>query len=633
MEEVKKRIEAYKSGSTPEIEAKIEKLRDDIIAMLDEHGLKDANGQARVAEGQGQLVESEYQAQVDAMRKELRELAATRQSEMSQKGKDVMPVLEELDKIEDSKIDTEVVSKLESTKKKLSEVRHNDIRRQLLDNRKRQSEIRARRDEINSLIAGLEPGREAERLSELLEERENLDAEFGQLNLREQQWMAIDPTRGMSDDELAAAMKDKPETDLAVIEFNRRKAQIREEARLGNIIDELSSLQKEREESKEIKPEKTTESTGKSEKPQTPEKTETERPEKIDTPETESEPVQKDETEKSDLEKRVEALEKKVAELEKIIAADKDANIVNAELIKERDALKAEIEKLTKKKPEPEKTEEKPEEKTEGKDDGENKDDPKKDDEKDSEEDKEDEVQAGFKIGPLKRFFLKIVQFLKGRCKEGGRVHNLFSKAEGALIGSGAKVALSAAEKEAEKVDEKESEKPEKAEEKIDEEKIIEEIAIDGMEWIKENDERIFSTDHQWYMDLYQKTYTDFLSEFGDGKKPAKEGINKAVEMADELELPKTSENSGKLGRVNDLLFFRVTKGVIEKAKSVKGISLTEKDGKAKSFGDIWEAYNKYDLDKRLANEGKKAAEAARAAKGKSKETPEAETSDKGETR
>ena len=617
MEEVKKRIEAYKSGSTPEIEAKIEKLRDDIIAILNEHGLKDANGQARVVEGQGQLVESEYQAQVDAMRKELRELAATRQSEMSQKGKDVMPVLEELDKIEDSKIDTEVVSKLESTKKKLSEVRHNDIRRQLLDNRKRQSEIRARRDEINSLIAGLEPGREAERLSELLEERENLDAEFGQLNLREQQWMAIDPTRGMSDDELAAAMEDKPETDLAVIEFNRRKAQIREEARLGNIIDELSSLQKEREESKEIKPEKT----------------ETEKPEKIDTPETESEPVQKDETEKSDLEKRVEALEKKVAELEKIIAADKDDNIVNAELIKERDALKAEIEKLTKKKPEPEKPEEKPEEKTEGKDDGENKDDPKKDDEKDSEEDKEDEVQAGFKIGPLRRFFLKIVQFLKGRCKEGGRVHNLFSKAEGALIGSGAKVALSAAEKEAEKVDEKESEKTEKTEEKIDEEKMIEEIAIDGMEWIKENDERIFSTDHQWYMDLYKKTYTDFLTEFGDGKKPSKEGTNKAVEMADELELPKTSENSGKLGRVNDLLFFRVTKGVIEKAKSVKEISLTEKDGKAKSFGDIWEAYNKYDLNKRLANEGKKAAEAARAAKGKSKETPEAETSDKGETR
>lgn len=317
MEEVKKRIEAYKSGSTPEIEAKIEKLRDDIIAILNEHGLKDANGQARVVEGQGQLVESEYQAQVDAMRKELRELAATRQSEMSQKGKDVMPVLEELDKIEDSKIDTEVVSKLESTKKKLSEVRHNDIRRQLLDNRKRQSEIRARRDEINSLIAGLEPGREAERLSELLEERENLDAEFGQLNLREQQWMAIDPTRGMSDDELAAAMEDKPETDLAVIEFNRRKAQIREEARLENIIDELSSLQKEREESKEIKPEKTTESTEKSEEPQTPEKIETEQPEKIDTPETESEPVQKDETEKSDLEKRVEALEKKVAELEK----------------------------------------------------------------------------------------------------------------------------------------------------------------------------------------------------------------------------------------------------------------------------------------------------------------------------
>ena len=584
---------------------------------MNEHGLKDANGQARVVEGQGQLVESEYQAQVDAMRKELRELAATRQSEMSQKGKDVMPVLEELDKIEDSKIDTEVVSKLESTKKKLSEVRHNDIRRQLLDNRKRQSEIRARRDEINSLIAGLEPGREAERLSELLEERENLDAEFGQLNLREQQWMAIDPTRGMSDDELAAAMEDKPETDLAVIEFNRRKAQIREEARLGNIIDELSSLQKEREESKEIKPEKT----------------ETEKPEKIDTPETESEPVQKDETEKSDLEKRVEALEKKVAELEKIIAADKDANILNAELIKERDALKAEIEKLTKKKPEPEKPEEKPEEKTEGKDDGENKDDPKKDDEKDSEEDKEDEVQAGFKIGPLRRFFLKIVQFLKGRCKEGGRVHNLFSKAEGALIGSGAKVALSAAEKEAEKVDEKESKKTEKTEEKIDEEKMIEEIAIDGMEWIKENDERIFSTDHQWYMDLYKKTYTDFLTEFGDGKKPSKEGTNKAVEMADELELPKTSENSGKLGRVNDLLFFRVTKGVIEKAKSVKEISLTEKDGKAKSFGDIWEAYNKYDLNKRLANEGKKAAEAARAAKGKSKETPEAETSDKGETR
>ncbi len=620
MEEVKKRIEAYKSGSTPETEARIEKLRDDIIAILDEHGLKDANGQARVVEGKGQLVESEYQAQVDAMRKELRELAATRQSEMSQKGKDVMPVLEELDKIEDSKIDTEVASRLESTKKKLSQVRHNDIRRQLLDNRRRQSEIRARRDEINSLIAGLEPGREAERLVELLEERGKLEAEFGQLNLRDQQWMAIDPTRGMSDDELAAAMKDKPETDLAVVEFNRRKAQIREEARLENIIDELSSLQKERAESKEIKPEKTTEGTGKSEEPQTPKKTET--------PEPQSEPVQKDETEKSDLEKRVEALEKKVAELEKIIAVDKESNIVNAELIKERDALKAEIEKLTKKKSDleqPEETlEETSEEKPESKDDGDN-----KDDEKDNEEDKDDEVQAGFKIGPLRRFFLKIVQFLKGRFKEGGRVHGWISKAEGALIGSGAKVALSSAEKEAEKVEEKENEEPEK---KIDEEKMIEEMAIDGMTWIKENDERIYSTDHQWYMDLYKKTYTDFLTEFGDGKKPSKEGTDKAVEMADELKLPKTSENSGKLGRVNDLLFFRVTKSVIEQAKGVKGINLTEKDGKAKSFGDIWEAYNKYDLDKRLANEGKKAAK-AQANKEKGKENPEAETPDKGETR
>lgn len=624
MEEVKKRIEAYKSGSTPETEARIEKLRDDIIAILDEHGLKDANGQARVVEGKGQLVESEYQAQVDAMRKELRELAATRQSEMSQKGKDVMPVLEELDKIEDSKIDTEVASRLESTKKKLSEVRHNDIRRQLLDNRRRQSEIRARRDEINSLIAGLEPGRDAERLSELLEERGKLEAEFGQLNLRDQQWMAIDPTRGMSDDELAAAMKDKPETDRAVIEFNRRKAQTREEARLENIINELSSLQKERAESKEVKPEKTTESTGKSEEPQTPEKTETAEPK--------SEPVQKDETEKSDLEKRVEALEKKVAELEKIIAADKDANIVNAELIKERDALKAEIEKLTKKKSDLEKPEDKPEDKSESKDEDDNKDDPKKDDEKDNEEDKDDEIQAGFKIGPVRRFFLKIVQFLKARFKEGGRVHGWISKAEGALIGSGAKVALSSAEKEAEKVDEKENKEPEKTEEKVDEEKIIEEMAIDGMTWIKENDERIYSTDHQWYMDLYQKTYTDFLTEFGDGKKPSKEGTDKAVEMADKLKLPKTSENSGKLGRVNDLLFFRVTKGVIEKAKSVKGISLTEKDGKAKSFGDIWEAYNKYDLDKRLANEGKKAAK-AQANKEKGKETPEVETPDKGETR
>ncbi len=623
MEEVKKRMEAYKSGSTPEIEARIEKLRVDIIAILDEHGLKDVNGQARVAEGQGQLVESEYQAQVDAMRKELRELAATRQSEMSQKGKDVMPVLEELDKIEDSKIDTEVASRLESTKNKLSQVRHNDIRRQLLDNRRRQSEIRARRDEINSLIAGLEPGREAERLAELLEERGKLETEFGQLNLRDQQWMAIDPTRGMSDDELAVAMKDKPETDLAVVEFNRRKAQIREEARLENIIDELSSLQKERAESKEIKPEKTTEGTGKSEEPQTPKKTET--------PEPKSEPVQKDETEKSDLEKRVEALEKKVAELEKIIDADKESNIVNAELIKERDDLKAEIEKLTKKKSDLEQPEERPEEtseeKPESKDDGDN-----KDDEKDNEEDKDEEIQAGFKIGPVRGFFLKIVQFLKGKFKEGGRVHGWFSKAEGALIGSGAKVALSAAEKEAEKVDEKESEKPEKMEEKIDEEKIIEEMAIDGMEWIKENDDRIYSTDHQWYMDLYKKTYTDFLTEFGDGKKPSKEGTDKAVEMADELELPKTSENSGKLGRVNDLLFFRVTKSVIEQAKGVKGINLTEKDGKSKSFGDIWEAYNKYDLDKRLANEGKKAAE-AQANKEKGKETPEVETPDKGETR
>ena len=210
--EIRDRIDAYEQGSTYENEKQIRELSEQIQKILDEHGMTDANGQAVVRENEGQLINENYPEDVrraTEMRNEIRNLAAQRSNTISQRGEDVLPVLRELESLEnvpgldfEAIYASEVDTRIENYREDLARLHRNDPRQQLQDNRRRQREIESRVNEINNLIGGLEPGRDAVRLENLLNERSRLGREYGTLRLREEQWLKLNPTVDMTDEEL-----------------------------------------------------------------------------------------------------------------------------------------------------------------------------------------------------------------------------------------------------------------------------------------------------------------------------------------------------------------------------------------------------------------------------------------------
>ena len=210
--EIRDRIDAYEQGSTYENEKQIRELSEQIQKILDEHGMTDASGQAVVRENEGQLINENYPEDVrraTEMRNEIRNLAAQRSNTISQRGEDVLPVLRELESLEnvpgldfEAIYASEVDTRIENYREDLARLHRNDPRQQLQDNRRRQREIESRVNEINNLIGGLEPGRDAVRLENLLNERSRLGREYGTLRLREEQWLKLNPTVDMTDEEL-----------------------------------------------------------------------------------------------------------------------------------------------------------------------------------------------------------------------------------------------------------------------------------------------------------------------------------------------------------------------------------------------------------------------------------------------
>lgn len=242
--EIRDRIDAYEHGSTYENEKQIRELGEQIQKILDEHGMTDANGQAVVRENEGQLINGNYPEDVrrtNEMRNEIRNLAAQRFNIISQRGEDVLPVLRELEALENvSGLDfeaiyaSEVDTRIENYREDLARLHRNNPRQQLQDNRRRQREIEARVNEINNLIGGLEPGRDAGRLENLLNERSRLEREYETLRLREEQWLSLNPTVDMTDEELlqendrrqrideVKANKERLENELQAAEMERQ---------------------------------------------------------------------------------------------------------------------------------------------------------------------------------------------------------------------------------------------------------------------------------------------------------------------------------------------------------------------------------------------------------------------------
>ena len=242
--EIRDRIDAYEQGSAYENEKQIRELGEQIQKILDEHGMTDDNGQAVVRENEGQLINENYPEDVrraTEMRNEIRNLAAQRSNTISQRGEDVLPVLRELESLEnvpgldfEAIYASEVDTRIENYREDLARLHRNDPRQQLQDNRRRQREIESRVNEINSLIGGLEPGRDAVRLENLLNERSRLEREYGTLRLREEQWLKLNPTVDMTDEELlqendrrqrideVKANKERLENELQAAEMERQ---------------------------------------------------------------------------------------------------------------------------------------------------------------------------------------------------------------------------------------------------------------------------------------------------------------------------------------------------------------------------------------------------------------------------
>lgn len=246
---------------------------------------------------------------------------------------------------------------------------------------------------------------------------------------------------------------------------------------------------------------------------------------------------------------------------------------------------------------------------------------------KDSNKKGEPELQAGFKVGPIRGLLAKLMRFLKNRFREGGVLHNWFDKAEGALLGSGAQVALSEATSKVEKNAKKEpSKKEESTKEAQDAAKKAEiDLAKSGMQWLYEEFSKINSSNMD---NIIGTARRQMHVEFGKSSELTDEAKKKVKDKATRFDLPKVAKS-----RYLDLFVFYTTRDIVKMAQK-ENIDLTGKDGKARKFEDIWTELDekltfreKTNEASRKAEEARKKAEAEKE-KGDSGKEPKGKTSD-----
>lgn len=244
---------------------------------------------------------------------------------------------------------------------------------------------------------------------------------------------------------------------------------------------------------------------------------------------------------------------------------------------------------------------------------------------KDSNKKGEPELQAGFKVGPIRGLLAKLMRFLKNRFREGGVLHNWFDKAEGALLGSGAQVALSEATSKVEKNAKKEpSKKEESTKEAQDAAKKAEiDLAKSGMQWLYEEFSKINSSNMD---NIIGTARRQMHVEFGKSSELTDEAKKKVKDKATRFDLPKVAKS-----RYLDLFVFYTTRDIVKMAQK-ENIDLTGKDGKARKFEDIWTELDEKLTFREKTNEASRKAEEARkkaeAEKGDSGKEPKGKTSD-----
>ena len=245
--EIRDRIDAYEQGSTYENEKQIRELSEQIQKILDEHGMTDANGQAVVRENEGQLINENYPEDVrraTEMRNEIRNLAAQRSNTISQRGEDVLPVLRELESLEnvpgldfEAIYASEVDTRIENYREDLARLHRNDPRQQLQDNRRRQriGEVKANKERLENELQAAEMERQAIRskYQDGMTQDEEENDPSAELDELEQRISQLRSEIEKADAELAndnSEFKDVPQ-ELITDALDRRAKQNREQER------------------------------------------------------------------------------------------------------------------------------------------------------------------------------------------------------------------------------------------------------------------------------------------------------------------------------------------------------------------------------------------------------------------
>ncbi len=161
LEKLEARISAYESGSTPEKEAEVDELREKVISILDQHGVKDDNGNLRVVENEGGVVEPQFEAEVTEMRNRIREIAAQRTGNLSQRGEDVLPTLRSLREFlktpegqKEGAYESEVARLIEENEKRLESI--NNLQKDTARVQELKAEIETLQQEIAEIEAEVE---------------------------------------------------------------------------------------------------------------------------------------------------------------------------------------------------------------------------------------------------------------------------------------------------------------------------------------------------------------------------------------------------------------------------------------------------------------------------------------------
>jgi len=584
LEKLENRISAYESGSTPEKEAELDELREKIISILDQHGVKDNNGNLKVIENEGGVVELQFESQVTEMRNRIREIAAQRTGKLSQKGEDVLPILKSLQDFlktpegkKEGAYESEIARLIEENEKRLKSIEA------FQKDAARVQELKAEIEELNKEIAEIE----AEFAKKPNYDAESIERTEKRVSLYHKQ------------NELTGILTRNPK-----VNENIDTSRVTE--RIGNILGELKAIQQEKDIGQKGQPVNLAESKNGNDVKNPESKDDGKNPEGKDDGKN---PEGKDDGKNPEGKDDGKNPEGK----------DDGKNPEGKDDVKN----------------------------PEGKDDGKNpegKDDEKNPEGKDDEKNPEgngkqtgegqDNPQPTYKVGRIRGALLSFIQKLLGKVKPDGFLGKFLGGVESTLlIGAKPEIPMKlttvpekskGSKQQIHEEDPKKSNnKPNKSEEKkVEELDRSEEKAmmLSDSQWVKDHiiDGSKSSLDEQDLRYKLIKRSMKSLVRDVEGKRD--EELQK---MVVDREIPEVIH--GEENAYNNMLYHKIADIILENAEQ-KGVDLNDKSGEARPIGDIYADLEKLYFTKRTNDVSKRSAEGKNEGEKPGKQTGEHQT-------